>query len=181
MTTEDPRQCWRTPAWVLDALLDGGWAGPWDVDAFADADGGNAVTERNGGVWSTGQRTSYGWHHATNPIDWNSKGGLHVFANPPFRLWARCVSDALAAMASPTGPASVTLVGLYDPSTVAVQRLTEAGAARTEGAVHATLVPIAGRWGFDPPPGITASGTDRAHGVWVLRRVISRPRKETDR
>jgi hypothetical protein len=110
----------RTPAWLLDALVSGRWAGPWDVDVYASEDGSDAVTVRRDGRWYTGHGPTRGsWGHLRRPIDWSAPGvaGLRIFANPPFRLWSVAGLGALHGMRRDDGPAQVTLVGLDDRST----------------------------------------------------------------
>ena len=191
---EDARQTWRTPAWLLDALVGGGWAGLWDVDAYAAEDGSDAVTWRDDDRWAGPRREQLlgrAWEgrsceivnkpycSAARPIDWTSAeiSGLRIFANPPFRLWSVAGFGALHGMRRPDGPAEVTLVGLDDRSTELGRALHRAEHACEAGDVHATRVSIVGRWGFDPPPGVEPTQADRAHGVWVLRRVVVPPRR----
>ncbi|NDD55570.1 hypothetical protein EBZ39_17180, partial [bacterium] len=151
-------------------------------DAYAAEDGSDAVTVRHVGRWMSPERWRDQvsmWRCAGRPIDWTSAeiGGLRIFANPPFRLWSIAGLGALHGMRREDGPAQVTLVGLDDRSTELGRALHRAEHACEAGEVHATRVPIPGRWGFDPPPWIEQSGADRAHGVWILRRVVVPPRK----
>lgn len=186
--SDNKRQSWMTPAWLLSELTAHGWAGPWDFDAFADDDGENAVTIRSAGAYVTDLRSQLlehvqnggpeaeresivnPWASAATPRAWRG----HVFANPPFKLWGRVVPKAVELVES-GAVLSVTLVGLDDRSTKAVRLLSRCEAENRAGKAHAVRVPIEGRWGFEPPAGVTESTATRAHAVWVLRRVLGRP------
>jgi hypothetical protein len=172
----ESRQRWQTPAGVLDALVDGSWAGPWDLDLWADDDGSNAVTARAEHWRPAGVDPA--WRGPSSPRQVDTGRAL---ANPPFGLWRVAVDEAFTLVGS--GHAvEVTLVGMADPSTRVARDLARAGNENRPGHVHATPVPLAGRWSFEPPPELplllralgkrAISGSPaRAAGVWVLRQV----------
>lgn len=171
----ESRQRWRTPQWLLDLLVADGWAGPWDVDLWCDDDGSNRI--RGARMWrGPGCARDHVWPgpDALTP-------GSRAFANPPFNAWGEAVSEAVAHVGWFMSR-ELTLVGPCDMSTEAVRLLESIRAECRPGRVHATRVPVPGRWSFEPPAELryimagrgVAGGFDspsRTSGVWVLRRV----------
>jgi hypothetical protein len=171
----ESRQRWRTPQWLLDLLERDGWAGPWDVDLWADDDGSNRI--RGARMWrGPGCARNHVWPGAAALAP-----GARAFANPPFGLWSQAVAEAVE-MVTEGQVRELTLVGPCDMSTEAVRELEAMGSECRPGRVHATRVPVPGRWSFDPPPELPAimaargvaggfESPSRTSGVWVLRRV----------
>jgi hypothetical protein len=171
----ESRQRWRTPQWLLDLLVADGWAGPWDIDLWADDDGSNRI--RGTRMWrGPGCARDQVWPgpEALTP-------GSRAFANPPFNMWGEAVSEAVAHVGWFMFR-ELTLVGPCDMSTEAVRELEAMGSECRPGRVHALRVPVPGRWSFDAPAELryimagrgVAGGFDapsRTSGVWVLRRV----------
>ena len=174
----ESRQRWRTPQWLLDLLVADGWAGPWDIDLWADDDGSNRI------------HGTLAWRGPSHQRDHVTSGGgvtralpkrCVAFANPPFGLWSQAVAEAVE-MVTEGQVRELTLVGPCDMSTEAVRELEAMGSECRPGRVHATRVPVPGRWSFEAPPELpaimagrgVAGGFDspsRTSGVWVLRRV----------
>lgn len=165
---KESRQRWRTPQWLLDLLVADGWAGPWDVDLWCDDDGSNRI--RGARMW-----------RGPGIDSMLVSDSLRAFANPPFNAWGEAVAEGVN-MVSAGQVRQLTLVGPCDMSTEAVRELEAMGSECRPGRVHATRVPVPGRWSFEPPaelPAIMAArgvagGLDspsRTSGVWVLRRV----------
>lgn len=156
---ESPRDCWRTPRWVVDAAASY-CGGPFGLDIAADAD--NTVAPL---FYSLA-------NDALSAGAWSSPNG-RTWCNPPFsRLGAfvsRCLAEVEAGHLDAIG-----LLTLADVSTAYWRALER---AHGQDGVVAYRLPIVGRWSCEPPPGVEVSTPTRPMAVWILRRPIVPPRK----
>ncbi len=161
---ENPRDCWRTPRWIVREAASY-CGGEFGLDVAADAE--NAVCH------STDDEHYDRVRDALSLPQWNSHNG-RAWCNPPFSggQLGRFVERGIAEMHAHNLEALALLV-LADVSTGYWRKLE---ALQHGEVVRSLQLPIAGRWGLDPPPGVERSSPDRAMAVWVLRRVVRAPK-----
>lgn len=147
--TENVRDTWATPLWLV-RLLEARLGGAFDLDVAAAAH--NAKAPRY-------------WTRDDNGLaqSWASE---RAFCNPPFSAGqqTRFVWRAIAAVANGEVRIGMGLITLGDVSTRYWSLLEAAGAER---------VRLRGRWGCEPPPGVSASTAKATMVPWILRRTLS--------
>lgn len=147
--TEKVRDCARTPWWVV-RLMEGRLGGRFDLDVCADAS--NAKASR----FITREQDAF-------ETPWSC---LRAFCNPPFSggQLRRFVARAIEQVAHDQVLDGVGIITLGDPSTRYWADLEAAGAER---------IRLLGRWGCEPPPGITYSHAKVTMVAWILRRTLT--------
>lgn len=156
---ENPRDCGRTPRWLVDVAASY-CGGPFGLDVAADSS--NAVSAA---FYSREQ-------NALAIGAWVSSNG-RAWLNPPFSRLGEFVSAAIEQVYDGNIEA-MGLLTLADVSTRYWRRLE----LLQHGIGLVTYrLPIEGRFSCDPPPGITYSTPTRPMAVWILRRVIRAPKR----
>lgn len=151
MSNENPRDCWRTPMWIV-RMMEARLGGPFDLDVAADSF--NARAPR----------------YFTREMDALAPGRSWAcdrgFCNPPFSggQQSRFAARVIAAVMSGEARVGFGIVTLGDPSTAYWSALEDAGAER---------IRLKGRWGCEPPHGVTASTAKATMVPWILRRALT--------
>lgn len=157
--TENPRDCGRTPRWLVDVAASY-CGGPFGLDVAADAS--NTIADR-----------FYSREHDALGVDvWESPNG-RAWLNPPFSRLGEFVSAALEQM----DDGYIWAMGLLTLADVSTRYWRKLELLQHGSGVVTYRLPIDGRFSCDPPPGITYSTPTRPMAVWILRRVIRAPKR----
>lgn len=163
LETENPRDCGRTPRWLVDVAASycGGLFG---LDVAADAS--NAVVTHSLDDFYDREKDALSLER------WRSHNG-RAWLNPPFSRLGEFVSAALEQV----DDGNLEALGLLTLADVSTRYWRKLELLQHGSGVVTYRLPIAGRFSCDPPPGITYSTPTRPMAVWILRRVIRAPKR----